>query len=112
MNAALSAHLLDLGNPWMVVYSGGKSLQSWFPCRDTDEQLLRAWYRGEALAIGACQSTWCRAQFVRMPDGSRDDGRRQSIEYYNPDVLTSVNETAPDTGRYLENSAPAGSIFL
>jgi hypothetical protein len=87
MNAALSAHLRELGPLWLVVYSGGKSLQSWFPCRDTDEETLRDWYQGEALTIGACKSTWCRSQFVRMFDGSRDDGRRQSIEYINPEVL-------------------------
>ena len=69
MNAALAAHLRELGPLWMVVYSGGKSLQSWFPCRDADETALLQWYRREALSIGACPSTWCRAQFVRMPDG-------------------------------------------
>jgi hypothetical protein len=87
MNAALVAHLRGLGPLWMVVYSGGKSLQSWFPCRDVTEQSLAEWYRAEALSIGAGKSTWCRSQFVRMPDGERDDGRRQSIEYINPRVL-------------------------
>jgi hypothetical protein len=90
MNAALSAHLRELGPLWLVVYSGGKSLQSWFPCKDTDEDSLAQWYQEEALTIGACRSTWCRAQFVRMPDGDRDDGRRQSLEYYNPEVLNST----------------------
>jgi hypothetical protein len=94
MNSALTNHLRELGPLWLVVYSGGKSLQSWFPCRDTDEATLRDWYQGEALPIGACRSTWCRSQFIRMPDGCRDDGRRQSIEYLNPEVL---NETAPRT---------------
>jgi hypothetical protein len=87
MNAALCAHLRSLGPLWLVTYSGGKSLQSWFPCKDTDEQTLARWYRDETLTIGACRSTWCRSQFVRMPDGSRDDGRRQTIDYYNSKVL-------------------------
>jgi hypothetical protein len=87
INAALTAHLRSLGNLWMVVFSGGKSLQSWWPCLGTEEDSLLRWYRNEALSIGACPSTKCRSQFVRMPDGSRDDGRRQCIEYYNPAVL-------------------------
>jgi putative DNA primase/helicase len=32
MNAALAAHLRTIGPLWLTVYSGGKSLQSWFPC--------------------------------------------------------------------------------
>jgi hypothetical protein len=79
----------------MVVFSGGKSLQSWWPCLGEDEDTLHRWYCNEALAIGACHSTWCRSQFVRMPDGSRDDGRRQSIEYYNPAVLEENPAVSP-----------------
>ena len=87
MNAALTAHLMQSAPLWLVVYSGGKSLQSWWPCRETDEGVLKRWYRTQALTLGACHSTWCRSQFVRMPDGQRDDGRRQTVEYYNPDAL-------------------------
>lgn len=87
MNAALCAHLRALGPLWMTVYSGGKSFQSWFACRSADEQKLEDWFRKEARPIGACPSTWCRSQFVRMPDGSRDDGARQTIEYCNPEIL-------------------------
>jgi hypothetical protein len=81
MNAALAAHLRTIGPLWITVYSGGKSLQSWFPCRDVKEQELNAWRLEEVMPLGACPSTWCRSQFVRMPDGQRDDGARQSIEY-------------------------------
>jgi len=36
--------------------------------------------------------TWCKSLFVQMPDGTRAPNRhgktvRQSIEYYNPQVL-------------------------
>lgn len=87
MNAALAAHLRTIGPLWITVYSGGKSLQSWFPCRGVNEQELNAWRLEEVMPLGACPSTWCRSQFVRMPDGQRDDGTRQSIEYYNPEIL-------------------------
>jgi hypothetical protein len=92
MNAALCAHLRSRGPLWMTAYSGGKSLQAWFPCRDLDEALLLNWFRNEALMIGACPSTWTRFQFVRMPDGERDDGRRQSVEYYDPNILSLGTE--------------------
>ena len=71
----------------MVVFSGGKSLQAWFACKRAGEQPLAEWFRGEALCLGADPATWCRSQFVRMPDGSRDDGRRQTVEYLDPALL-------------------------
>jgi hypothetical protein len=92
MNAALSAYLRGIGPLWMTVYSGGKSLQSWFACKNTPEPKLEGWFRREARSIGACSSTWSRSQFVRMPDGSRDDGARQSIEYFNPEAVTPRTE--------------------
>jgi hypothetical protein len=92
MNAALSGYLRTVGPLWMTVYSGGKSFQSWFACRGIEERQLEDWFRGEARTIGACQSTWCRSQFVRMPDGCRNDGARQSIEYFNPEVVSPRTE--------------------
>jgi hypothetical protein len=87
MNAALVWHLSKSAFLWMVVFSGGKSLQGWFACKGTREQPVAEWFQGEALALGACPSTWCRSQFVRMPDGSRDDGRRQTVEYLDCRLL-------------------------
>ena len=114
MNAALAAHLRELAPLWMVVYSGGKSLQSWFPCKDTDDCTLREWYAGEALALGACRSTWCRSQFVRMPDGTRDDGRQQSVEYFDPAVISqNAGGAAYSDGAARSNShtPPSGENF-
>ena len=91
MNAALTAHLMQSATPWLVVYSGGKSLQSWWHCHETDDDTLKRWYRSHSLPLGACHSTWCRSQFVRMPDGQRDNGRRQTVEYYNPAALARAN---------------------
>ena len=87
MNAALIARLSKTAPLWMVVFSGGKSLQAWIPCKGAREQPVAEWFHGEACALGACPSTWGRSQFVRMPDGSRDDGRRQTVEYLDPDLL-------------------------
>jgi hypothetical protein len=92
IQAALLAHLARSRPLWMVVFSGAKSLQGWFPCRDEVEDQLKNWFVTEARRLGACSSTWCRSQFVRMPDGTRAPNRagqsvRQTIEFYNPSVL-------------------------
>jgi hypothetical protein len=92
LNAALLAHLAKERSLWMTVFSGSKSLQGWFPCRAVGEEQLHRWFVGSARRLGACPSTWCKSQFVRMPDGSRAPNRegktvRQSIEYYDPKVL-------------------------
>jgi len=92
LNAALLAQLARTRPLWMVVFSGGKSLQGWFPCRGEPEQELEQWFREQAQRLGACHSTLCKSQFVRMPDGSKAPNRegksvRQSIQYYNPEVL-------------------------
>jgi hypothetical protein len=92
LEAALLAKLATERSLWMVVFSGSKSLQGWFPCRGEAEEKLHAWFNSSARRLGACPSTWCKSQFVRMPDGTRapnHEGKsvRQSIEYYNATVL-------------------------
>jgi hypothetical protein len=92
IQAALLAHLARERPLWMTVFSGGKSLQGWFPCRGEDEEKLLSWFNTSALRLGACSSTRCISQFVRMPDGTRApncEGKsvRQSIVYYDPSAL-------------------------
>jgi hypothetical protein len=92
IQAALLAGLSRERPLWMVVFSGGKSLQGWFPCRGEDEEKLLTWFNTSALRLGACPSTRCVSQFVRMPDGTRAPNRkgksvRQRMEFYNPNVL-------------------------
>jgi len=92
LNATLLSRLAQERPLWMIVFSGGKSLQGWFPCRDEDETDLQRWFTVSPRQLGACSSTWCKSQFVRMPGGSRAPNRegksvRQAIFYYNPNVL-------------------------
>ena len=92
LNAAVIAHLALERPVWMTVYSGGKSLQMWTPCRGEPEEGPHDWFAKTARRLGACQSTWCKSQFVRMPDGTRavnSEGKqvRQSIEFYNSAIL-------------------------
>jgi hypothetical protein len=83
IQAAILMHLAKSRRLWLVVFSGGKSLQGWFLCKDEKGSELRRWF-DEARRFGACRSTWGKSQFVRMPDGTRDNGQRQSILYYDP----------------------------
>ena len=36
-----------------------------------------------ALSLGADPATWTRCQFVRMPDGRRDNAKRQTVFFLN-----------------------------
>jgi hypothetical protein len=40
-----------------------------------------------AVMLGADRATWTRSQFVRMPDGTRDNGNRQTVYFFNPAVI-------------------------
>jgi hypothetical protein len=85
-HAAVLLHLAEDAPLVLVVHSGSKSLHGWFPCHEqTEEQLYQFMLR--AVSLGACNSTWCRSQFVRMPDGLRDNGNRQVVYYFDPEVI-------------------------
>ena len=43
----------------------------------------------DAVSLGADRATWTRSQFVRMPDGTRDNGNRQAVYFFNPEVLNN-----------------------
>jgi len=40
-----------------------------------------------ALTLGADRATWTRCQLVRTPDGTRAKGKRQTVYFFNPEVL-------------------------
>ena len=41
-----------------------------------------------AVSLGADRATWTRSQFVRMPDGRRDNRQtRQTAYFFNPEVI-------------------------
>lgn len=84
--AALLLHLAATAPLALAVYSGGKSLHGWFYCAGEDERWLRKFMDG-AVLLGADNATWSRSQFVRMPEGKRENGRRQTVYYFNPSVI-------------------------
>ena len=86
--AAVLLHLSERAPLAMVVDSGGKSLHGWFfVAGKTDEQLRPFFQR--VCALGADPAAIRnRSQFVRMPDGRRDNGNRQHVLFFNPERLT------------------------
>ena len=66
----------------MVVHSGNKSLHGWFHVEGMSETKQVSFF-DEATKLGADTATWNKSLFVRMPDGTRENGKRQSILYFN-----------------------------
>lgn len=87
--AALLMHLGSTAALACVVYSGGKSLHGWFPAKEHSEDTVRSFF-SYAVSIGADPALWIRNQFVRMPGGLRDNGKRQKIYYLNQNLMGGV----------------------
>ena len=83
---AVLLHLASRAPLVLAVHSGIKSIHGWFYCIGQPEEKLRSFMR-YAVSLGACHSTWSRSQFVRMPDGLRDNGKRQVVYYFNPELI-------------------------
>ena len=85
-HAALLLHLAQRAPLALALHSGGKSLHGWFYCPGQPEVRLECFMR-YAVSLGADTATWIRSQFVRMPDGLRENGNRQVVYFFNPEVL-------------------------
>ena len=70
----------------MAVFSGGKSIHGWWYCLGRHEDEVKQFHH-YARSLGADGATWTRCQFIRMPDGLRDDGEPQPVYYFNPKTL-------------------------
>jgi hypothetical protein len=85
--AAIILYLMRNREPVLIVDSGGKSLHVWFYVKGTDEERITATMK-HMVRIGADRVTHSRAQFVRMPSGTRwNDGKPQPTIYFNPNGL-------------------------
>jgi hypothetical protein len=87
LQAGVLMHLSETAPLVLAVMSGGKSVHGWFFCEGRNEDSLRLWF-SKAVALGADPKLWTRSQFTRTPDGTRDNGKRQSVIYYNPQILS------------------------
>ena len=85
-HAALLLYLAGLAPLALVVQSGGKSLHGWFYCAGQPEVELQKFMR-YAVSLRADPATWTRSQFVRLPGGLRDNGKRQQVLFFNPAAI-------------------------
>lgn len=81
-HAALLIHLAGYAPLVCSVYSGGKSLHGWFFVEGQPEEKVLQFFR-YAVSLGADGQLWTRSQFVQMPDGQRDNGKRQTVFFLN-----------------------------
>jgi hypothetical protein len=82
--AALILHLrCRLSALVCVCFSGSKSLHAWFRVFELTPDSRRKFMRA-AVRLGADRATFTRSQFVRIPDGRRDNGVRQTCFYLEP----------------------------
>ena len=84
--AALLLHLAEKAPLALAVHSGGKSLHGWFYCADVPEEKVLRFFR-YAVSLGADQANWNPSQFARIPDGLRENRKRQAVYFFNPAVL-------------------------
>ena len=87
------ALLLELGRRGLprlplalAVHSGGKSIHGWYWCEGLKDEQLRP-FMARAVRLGADYATWTKCQLVRMPDGTRDNGKRQQVYFFAPEVI-------------------------
>ena len=80
MCAAVLLHLAQFAPMVCAVHSGGKSVHGWFLVQGQPEEKLLRFMR-YAVSIGGDHAGWTRSQFMRMPDGTRDNGERQTVYF-------------------------------
>jgi hypothetical protein len=81
-HAALLIHLAGYAPLVCAVHSGGKSLHGWFYVQGQPDVKVEKFFR-YAVSLGADRAMWTRSQFARMPDGTRDNGKRQTVFFLN-----------------------------
>jgi hypothetical protein len=81
-HAAILLHLAGYAPLVCSVFSGGKSLHGWFFVHRQPEEKVLKFFR-YAVSLGADPMTWTRSQFVRLPDGTRNSGERQTVFFLN-----------------------------
>jgi len=84
--ASLLLHLAEIAPLAVAVCSGGKSLHGWFYCAGISEEQVFRFFR-YAVSLGADPANWNRSQFARMPDGLRENGKRQTVYFFNPTIV-------------------------
>jgi hypothetical protein len=81
--AAILMHLAHAQPLVTAVHSGNRSIHGWFAAFDREPRVMWAFMR-RAFSLGADHVTWTHSQFVRLPDGRRQNGKRQATFYLDP----------------------------
>jgi hypothetical protein len=81
-HTALLLHLGTFAPLVCAVHSGGKSLHGWFYVEKSAPDKIEKFFR-YAVSLGVDSRLWTRSQFCRMPDGTRDNGNRQTVFFLN-----------------------------
>jgi len=84
--AAIHYHLGTKFPLTLIVFSGSKSLHGWYYVQGSTEFHTREFFN-YACSLGADRATWTKSQFVRMPNGVRDNKKRQSVIFLNPKTI-------------------------
>lgn len=66
-----------------VTWSGGESLHALFDCRGVPVETVREFFDA-ACRLGADPRMWLPSQLSRLPWGTRDNGQRQVVVYFQP----------------------------
>jgi hypothetical protein len=77
-HSALLLHLAGYAPMVCALHSGGKSMHGWFYVHGQPDAKVERFFR-YAVSLGADSRLWTRSQFCRMPDGTRDNGKRQTV---------------------------------
>ena len=64
----------------LVVFSGSKSLHGWYEAQNEVDDRK---FMEEAVRLGGDPKTWLRSQFVRLPNGQRENGTIQRVEFFD-----------------------------
>jgi hypothetical protein len=80
--AAILLHLAEHAPLVLALHSGGKSIHGWFAAAGRSEERLLPFMR-YAVSLGADRALWTRSQFARLPDGTRENGKRQTTYFLN-----------------------------
>ena len=92
-HAAVLLHLAGYAPLVCAVFSGRKSLHGWFFVHRQPEEKVLKFFR-YAVSVGADPRTWTRSQFVRLPDGTRSSGERQTVFFLNFKPMEAARWTA------------------
>jgi hypothetical protein len=85
-NARLIDHIARFVKPAIIVDTAGKSLHSWLPSLTmSDETAKDLSAYAQVLGADNCLSTI--SQLFRMPGGTRENGKHQSVLYFNPSII-------------------------